>query len=137
MQRIKIGWARRDVSTDKPINIPGQFHMRISKGETLRPSILIDRLKRLFPRLNFSSDLLADEQEHLEMVSTPKAAYKYMTAHMRNAADGKEDSLLWWLVYDWYKRHPDEEWAHRIGMLTEGLFHQNQEPSLGREKAKI
>ena len=32
MQRIKIGWARRDVSTDKPINIPGQFHMRISKG---------------------------------------------------------------------------------------------------------
>ena len=106
-----------------------------SKGETLRPSILIDRLKRLFPRLIFSSDLLADEQEHLEMVSTPKAAYKYMTAHMRNAADGKEDSLLWWLVYDWYKRHPDEEWAHRIGMLTEGLFHQNQEPSLGREKA--
>ncbi|MBO4299944.1 MAG: hypothetical protein IKS52_09060 [Clostridia bacterium] len=32
MSQIKIGWASRDVSTDKPINIPGQFHMRISKG---------------------------------------------------------------------------------------------------------
>lgn len=32
MGSIKIGWASRDVSTDKPINIPGQFHMRISKG---------------------------------------------------------------------------------------------------------
>jgi hypothetical protein len=29
---ILIGWASRDVSTDKPVNIPGQFHMRISQG---------------------------------------------------------------------------------------------------------
>ena len=29
---ILIGWASRDVSTTKPVNIPGQFHMRISQG---------------------------------------------------------------------------------------------------------
>lgn len=32
MSQIKIGWASRDVSTTAPVNIPGQFHMRISKG---------------------------------------------------------------------------------------------------------
>ena len=32
MKELKIGWASRDVSTDKPVNIPGQFHMRISQG---------------------------------------------------------------------------------------------------------
>ncbi len=32
MQRLKIGWATRDISTDKPVNIPGQFYMRISQG---------------------------------------------------------------------------------------------------------
>ena len=32
MNELKIGWASRDVSTTKPINIPGQFHMRISQG---------------------------------------------------------------------------------------------------------
>jgi hypothetical protein len=32
MSNIKIGWASRDVSTDKPINISGQFYIRISKG---------------------------------------------------------------------------------------------------------
>ncbi|MFA6714749.1 MAG: hypothetical protein WC082_03520 [Victivallales bacterium] len=32
MGNLKIGWAVRDVSTEKPVNIPGQFHMRISKG---------------------------------------------------------------------------------------------------------
>ncbi|MDD5602915.1 MAG: hypothetical protein PHG48_02375 [Eubacteriales bacterium] len=30
--RLKIGWATRDISTDKPVNLPGQFAMRISKG---------------------------------------------------------------------------------------------------------
>jgi hypothetical protein len=32
MNELKIGWASRDVSTTAPINIPGQFHMRISQG---------------------------------------------------------------------------------------------------------
>ena len=32
MHRIKIGWASRDVSTCKPVNMSGQFHMRIIRG---------------------------------------------------------------------------------------------------------
>ncbi len=32
MNKLRIGWATRDISTDKPLNLPGQFHMRISKG---------------------------------------------------------------------------------------------------------
>ena len=32
MNELTIGWASRDVSTDKPIHIPGQFHVRISQG---------------------------------------------------------------------------------------------------------
>ncbi|NLF85044.1 MAG: hypothetical protein GX571_02925 [Lentisphaerae bacterium] len=31
-QRLKIGWASRDISTDQPVDIPGQFHIRVSKG---------------------------------------------------------------------------------------------------------
>jgi len=38
MSRILIGWSEKDISTDKPVNIPGQFHMRISRG-------IIDPLK--------------------------------------------------------------------------------------------
>ena len=29
---LKFGWSRRDVSIDKPVNIPGQFRVRLSKG---------------------------------------------------------------------------------------------------------
>lgn len=29
---LQIGWASRDVTPDRPVNLQGQFHMRISKG---------------------------------------------------------------------------------------------------------
>ena len=32
MSTLKLGWASRDISTDKPAFIPGQAHMRVSKG---------------------------------------------------------------------------------------------------------
>ncbi|MBN2451503.1 MAG: hypothetical protein JXR77_14015 [Lentisphaeria bacterium] len=32
MNEVKIGWACRDVSTDAPIDIPGQFNIRVSRG---------------------------------------------------------------------------------------------------------
>jgi len=32
MHALSIGWAERDVSTTEPIDIPGQFHTRISQG---------------------------------------------------------------------------------------------------------
>ena len=32
MHELKIGWASRDISTDKPVDIPGQFHIRVSRG---------------------------------------------------------------------------------------------------------
>jgi len=32
MERVKIGWAKREISTDKPVLIPGQMYMRVSEG---------------------------------------------------------------------------------------------------------
>jgi len=29
---LKIGWGKKDVSTDKPVPIPGQFYIRVSQG---------------------------------------------------------------------------------------------------------
>ena len=32
MNELRIGWACREVSTDKPVDIPGQFNIRVSQG---------------------------------------------------------------------------------------------------------
>ena len=32
MSTVKIGWAKRDISTNEPVNINGQMYLRISRG---------------------------------------------------------------------------------------------------------
>ena len=32
MDTVKIGWGRREISMDGPVSIPGQMHVRISRG---------------------------------------------------------------------------------------------------------
>ncbi len=32
LQTLKIGWASQNVTINLPVNIPEQFHMRISRG---------------------------------------------------------------------------------------------------------
>ncbi len=32
MERVKIGWAKREVSINEPVSLAGQHHMRLSKG---------------------------------------------------------------------------------------------------------
>jgi ATP-dependent helicase/nuclease subunit B len=103
-----------------------------TEGRAFRPSILTDRLKKLFPRLNVRGDLRVDEEDPLMKVVTPESTYKHMVSHMRDCADGKPESDLWWLAYDWYFRHPD--WEKRRQALLEGLFYRNQEVPIGRDK---
>lgn len=42
MSRIKIGWSSKDISTNKPIGIPGQFWIRLSVG--LLDSLVVSAL---------------------------------------------------------------------------------------------
>lgn len=32
METVRIGWAKRDISTNEPVSIPGQMYIRVSKG---------------------------------------------------------------------------------------------------------
>lgn len=43
MGRLKIGWSSRDISNEKPVEIPGQAHMRLSKGtlDSLTATVLV------------------------------------------------------------------------------------------------
>jgi hypothetical protein len=43
MQELKIGWASRDVTTEAPVSIPGQFYMRVNEGshDPLTATVLV------------------------------------------------------------------------------------------------
>lgn len=103
------------------------------EGKAMRPSILIDRLKKLFKSLEVSSDVIMDDARQRHLIATPNSTYKYMVDHMRCCADGKPGSDLWWQIYNWYFDH--NSWDVKRKALLEGLFHRNQEAPIGKNRA--
>ncbi|NLO83509.1 MAG: helicase-exonuclease AddAB subunit AddB [Clostridiales bacterium] len=104
------------------------------EGKALRPSILIDRLKKLFKNLEIASDVIWNEEIEKHLIATPDSTYKYMVANMRQYADGKPISKLWLQLYSWY--HQKDEWKEKRDELKRALFYRNQVQPIGRCMAK-
>ncbi len=103
------------------------------EGRALRPSILIDRLKKLFKNLSIKSDIVDTLEHQIRLIATPASTFKYMTENIRLNLDSKPMEDIWWDVYSWYIRQP--AWEERRNLIIEGLFHQNQVAYIGEESA--
>ncbi|NLM03418.1 MAG: helicase-exonuclease AddAB subunit AddB [Clostridiales bacterium] len=104
------------------------------EGRAKRPSILIDRFKRLFPRLDIDSDLIKTAESQLNLLATASGSFKYLVENMRLYLDDKPMDELWWDVYHWY--YTADDWKENTNMMIEGLFHKNQVHYINRRKVK-
>ncbi|MGS0764415.1 helicase-exonuclease AddAB subunit AddB [Syntrophomonas curvata] len=95
-----------------------------SEGRALRPSLLLERIRYLFPGLQSESGLVNDRRRQLQMVSRPRSSFKHLIENLRFYLDKKTMEDFWWDVYDWYRRQ--DQWQERCGMLAEAFFHRNQ-----------
>lgn len=94
-----------------------------SEGKSLRPSILIDRIKSVFPEINVLSDI-QNNKEPMNLISRPLSTIKYLTDSLRNHINGGELDHIWYEVYEWY--YNNETWDKEINNILEGLFYNNQ-----------
>lgn len=104
------------------------------EGRAMRPSILIDRLKKLFKNLNIKSDIVNTLESQLHLITTPESTFKYMTENIRLNIDNKPMEEVWWDVYSWYRRQTT--WEEKIDLMIKGLFHENQLTYIGQDKAR-
>jgi len=104
------------------------------EGKALRPSILIDRIKKLFKGLSVESDIIYDEGKQLQLIGTQNSTFKYLVENLRKYIDGKPMADLWWDVYRWY--YEQEDWCSRRDLVVEGFFHSNQENYLASQHAR-
>ena len=110
------------------------FAMADGSGKALRPSLLIDRLQRLFPSLPIHSDVVKHRPVELHQVSTPASSYKYLVENLRLHLDAKSTADFWWDVYGWY--YGQANWKESLESMREGLFHHNQADSIGAANAR-
>lgn len=115
------------------------YPMGDKDGKGQRPSILIERLKRIFPKLKGKSDLDKNIKERendyfFHRLGNPNGSIKYLRESLREALDKGEISPFWKTVLKWYMENGEYEEALRI--TEEALFYKNQEDNISREKTK-
>ncbi|MEA4925335.1 MAG: helicase-exonuclease AddAB subunit AddB [Syntrophomonadaceae bacterium] len=110
------------------------FALADGDGKALRPSLLIDRLRQLFPSLRVQSDVIKHRPLEIHQVSTPVSSYKYLIENLRLHFDGKPVSDFWGDVYTWYQAQ--EGWRENLNLMREGLFHRNQARTIGAVNAR-
>lgn len=102
------------------------------KGNTLRPSILIEKLQAVFPKLSIQSDLIQAFEEAPSLLPAP--AFKFLIKELRQWVEGKEMDAFWWSALRWYQEQ--ETWQKQMSLVIEGLFHNNQPISLKNEEVE-
>ncbi|WP_058486819.1 helicase-exonuclease AddAB subunit AddB [Defluviitalea phaphyphila] len=108
------------------------FCMGDEEGKALRPSILIQRIKTLFPKIKESSDLQNTNIE--EMISSPINTFHYLGQALRDIIENGELKDIWKDVYSWYLSN--ENWSEKTKITVRGLFHTNQENYIKKESVK-
>lgn len=110
------------------------FALADQEGKSLRPSLYIERMKKIFPQIKLSSDVIKDLDRQISLIATPQSTFKYLVENLRQGADRINFDDLWQEVYQWY--FDKEGWKKSREMVIEGLFHKNQTKALGRKKAE-
>ncbi|MEW9096629.1 MAG: helicase-exonuclease AddAB subunit AddB [Clostridiaceae bacterium] len=105
------------------------------EGKSLRPSIVVSRLKRIFPNIIESSDIIKkhDMEENIDKVTTPGATFNELIVNLRND-DNLEINPIWLSVYSWYIEN--NNWKDKLTNILEGFSHNNEAEILDTKKVR-
>lgn len=102
-----------------------------SDGTPLRPSSVIARIQRMFPKLAVKEE---DMYEDLaERIAGPASGFSYLTASLPKLLSGTADAGEREL-YHWYLRR--EPWREKLETLVKAATRTRQEQGLGAKVAK-
>lgn len=89
------------------------------EGRTLRPSILIGKIKRIFPKLQETSDIIT----HTDEILTKTTTYEELINNISRIKSGEEINKTWYSVYKYYKNN--EEWNQKLQESLKGINYTN------------
>lgn len=98
-----------------------------NEGKTLRPSVLISKLKRIYPHMTQKSDMI----EKISSITTKEATFYELLSNIRDFEDGKEIDEMWFSLY-WFYRE-DSEYKKRLEEAMKGIVYQNKPPHISKQ----
>lgn len=105
------------------------------QGKALRPSIIISRLKDIFPNINEKEDVIEVEKESdIEWISRPIPTFNKLISKVRKNIEGESISHIWKDVYLWYKNN--RQWRETLNTIFKGFNHKNTVGNITQEDVK-
>lgn len=107
-----------------------------NEGRTMRPSIVISRLRKIFPNILEYSNVINNDsdEENIEFITNRIPTFNELVSVLRKRSEGLEVKLLWWDVYRWYITQ--DEWRQKCGTARAALNYSNQVKSINMEKVQ-
>lgn len=112
------------------------YFMSDEEGKAKRPSMIISRIKKIFPNIVEQSNLIekSDEGEGLKAISTPRATFNELISNIRKDAEENYITPLWYQVYEWYKNN--REWNKKLSSVLEGFNYTNKTQIIDNSKVR-
>lgn len=105
-----------------------------NEGRTMRPSIIVSRLRKIFPEIKEVSNIIPQpiDKFDMELISRANPTFRRTVAAMRQKADGKEINTAWKDVYNWY--YQNNYWTNRCIATREAFAYRNIAEKISDEK---
>ena len=112
------------------------YPMADFEGKSLRPSIIIPRLKKILPRLKeeseiFNSNLFNDKYHN---ITAPTPTFNELIEALRREYEKEEIEPYWVETFKWFEEN--EEFKDRTKIIFNGLNYTNLVEKIPREKIK-
>ncbi len=102
-----------------------------ASGHEQRPSVILDQVRRVFPKLHAETVMAKDE----EMAGNDiHQGYASMIRGLRSIGENKQPGDMWRTVYDWFYQHP--AYHGQTGRLVEAAFYNYQREILSGAAVK-
>ena len=107
-----------------------------SEGRSLRPSIIISRVKKIFPKLEVESYLLENkrenEEEMMDDITVKSPTFNKMVNKIKSFDNGEEIENLWLDVYRYFAN--DNKYREITRKIISGLTYTNMVHKVSQEK---
>ena len=98
-----------------------------SEGKSLRPSILINKIKKLYPKLEEKSDVMGKKYE----IINEKITYEELIENIAHARENEKIEDIWYLIYNYYKQN--NNWKNQLKQDIQALNYTNLPQKIEKE----
>lgn len=104
------------------------------EGRALRPSIIVSRLKKLFPNITETSNIISGSSGigGIELVAGLTPTFRHMVSAFRQKADGQQIDAVWQDVFCWFKN--EESWKAKCQAACTAFSYKNTARRVSRDK---